>query len=205
MRPSAIAGIAAGLVAAGIGINAATGAAPQAPASHVTAHSTADGYTRDQFGSGWADLDHDGCETRDEILARDLTNVHTDDGCDVKAGTLHDPYTGRTIDFTDAAYWTVDIDHVYPLHAAWEGGADQWTRAKRIAFANDPRNLLAVDAHSNRSKGDQGPGEWVPINKGFACGYGALYARVALDYQLPVTGPDLDALDHLLATCKETR
>ena len=31
------------------------------------------GYSRDQFGAAWADVDHNGCDTRNDILARDLT------------------------------------------------------------------------------------------------------------------------------------
>lgn len=158
-------------------------------------------YERDAFGDGWADLDSDGCETRDEILARDLTNVVTDDGCDVKSGTLHDPYTGQTIHFTDDEWWTVHVDHIYPLAHAWRMGADDWTAEKRLRFANDPINLLAVDGPTNSSKGDSGPGEWVPLTRDYACTYGRKYVRVATTYNLPVTDADRDSLAALLATC----
>ena len=31
------------------------------------------GYTRAQFGPAWADVDRNGCDTRNDILKRDLT------------------------------------------------------------------------------------------------------------------------------------
>lgn len=180
---------------------------PHAKPTTVDAPATTPGqaYSRDAFGDGWADLDHDGCKTRDEILARDLTHPELEDGCDVKAGILHDPYTGTTIHFNDARYWTVDIDHIYPLHLAWENGADEWSPEKRVRFANDPRNLLAVQAGANRSKGDSGPGEWVPANRAFACDYAWSYTLVALTYGLPATRDDVASLDALHDTCPGVR
>ena len=158
-------------------------------------------YDRDEFGDGWADLDGDGCETRDEILARDLTHTVIEDGCDVKAGTLRDPYTDRTIGFQDDQWWTGHVDHIYPLAHAWRLGASDWTEAKRLRFANDPANLLAVDGPTNSSKGDSGPGEWVPLHRGYACTYARTYIRVAAAYDLPVTAADRDSLAALLETC----
>lgn len=151
------------------------------------------------FGE-WSDAG--GCDERDRILKRDLTNVVTSDGCDVKSGILHDPYSGQTIDFNDQQYWTIQIDHIYPLHLAYEMGAEAWTKDRREAFANDPANLLAVDSHANESKGDSGPGEWVPANKAFGCTYGRKYAAVATKYDLPVTKADLASLRDLLSTCQ---
>lgn len=122
-----------------------------------------DGYDRDaRFGSDWTT--RDGCDTRDEILARDLTGVTREgDGCAVLTGTLRDPYTGERIGFDATADPNaVQIDHVYPLAAAWDAGAADWTDDERVAFANDPRNLLAVDGRANASKGDSTPGEWMP-------------------------------------------
>lgn len=33
------------------------------------------GYARTQFGAAWSDVDHNGCDTRNDILKRDMTNV----------------------------------------------------------------------------------------------------------------------------------
>ena len=49
------------------------------------------GYKRTQFGKAWADVDHNGCDTRNDILSRDLSGVKHRFGthsCVVKSGTL---------------------------------------------------------------------------------------------------------------------
>ncbi|KFI68243.1 hypothetical protein [Bifidobacterium magnum] len=60
------------------------------------------GYARDQFGPAWSDVDHNGCDTRNDILKRDLTDTTFKSGthdCVVLTGTLADPYTGGNIAF----------------------------------------------------------------------------------------------------------
>jgi hypothetical protein len=52
------------------------------------------GYDRDQFGSGWVDVDNNGCDTRNDILARDLTGETFKPGtqdCVVLTGTAPSP------------------------------------------------------------------------------------------------------------------
>ena len=33
------------------------------------------GYSRDQFGQAWADVNRNGCDTRNDMLKRDLTQI----------------------------------------------------------------------------------------------------------------------------------
>ena len=115
------------------------------------------GYSRDQFGSGWVDVNRNGCDTRDDILRRDLTRRRVrpfTQGCVITAGTLHDPYTRAAIRYVRGGGSEVDIDHVVALGDAWQKGAQRWAYGKRVALANDPLNLLAVSASANRQKGD---------------------------------------------------
>lgn len=59
-------------------------------------------YDRGEFGQRWADTDHNGCDTRNDILARDLARPTFKEGtrgCVVLSGTLAEPYTGKTIEF----------------------------------------------------------------------------------------------------------
>ena len=108
------------------------------------------GYDRDcgkghacSFGPAWADVDRNGCDTRNDILRRDLIRTKAKPGthgCKIVYGFLSDPYTGVKVLSPAKA----DIDHVVPLSAAWDLGAHRWPLAKRRAFANDPRNLLAA-------------------------------------------------------------
>src|SRR4051794_26362312 len=125
------------------------------------------GYVRDAFGGAWVDTDHDGCNQRDDVLLHDAvpgtTEVAQQGACDhdVLAGTWHDPYTGRTLRFTDlkdlSQAEAIQIDHVVPLAEAWVSGADGWHGDRREAFANDLHELLAVDGPTNMAKGDGDP------------------------------------------------
>jgi hypothetical protein len=162
------------------------------------------------FGQAWSDNHagpggHDGCDTRNNVLAKQLTEVTYKSGakqCVVMSGQLLDPYTGRTISFRKAAAGKVQIDHVYPLARAWDLGASTWPEQRRTDFANDlTDNLLAVDGPTNASKSDHGPGEWLPLNKAFRCTYVARYLRVAAKYKLPITRDDQLAAQTLAPTC----
>ena len=118
-------------------------------------------YRRAAFGQAWADIRHVGCNTRNQELARDLAGVRRRGRCVVVAGTLHDPYTGRTIAFVKA-HPTVQIDHAVALGNAWASGVSTWTDARRLAFANDAGELLAVDAAQNEAKSDKDTASWPP-------------------------------------------
>ncbi|MDR0627129.1 MAG: HNH endonuclease family protein [Bifidobacteriaceae bacterium] len=161
-------------------------------------------YEREAFlPGGWADLDHDGCYTRNEILQRDLVDVTflaSDPECKVATGQLIDPYTGVTVNFDRAeSTTTVQIDHLVPLAQAWRAGAWKWNKERRVAFANDPDEVLATAGAANQSKGDKGPAEWLPeLNQ---CGYGAAYARLAGRYDLAIPAADRTALRALLESC----
>lgn len=156
--------------------------------------------TRD-FGSAWSyDFDHNGCRERDDVLRRDLTGVQLRNRCTVVSGVLADPYTGRTIRFTKQDAGKVQIDHVFPLAAAWGHGARSWSSARRLQFANDPGNLLATSGTANESKGDGTPAEWQP-RPGFRCAYAVRYVTVASRYRLTVSAADRSALSRMLGSC----
>ena len=160
------------------------------------------GYTRGQFGQAWYDTDHNGCDTRNDILRRDLTSRQMQNACKVLAGTLApDPYTGTTIRFVYGGASEVDIDHVVALSDAWQKGAASWLAGKRLPLANDPLNLLAVDASANRSKGDGDAATWLPPNKPFRCTYVARQVAVKHKYGVWVTAAERDAMTRVLTAC----
>jgi hypothetical protein len=159
------------------------------------------GYTRDQFGQSWFDTDRNGCDTRNDILRRDLVGTQMKNACKVLAGALADPYTGMSIRFVYAGASEVDIDHVVALSDAWQKGAAMWPAGKRLALANDPLNLMAVDASTNRSKGDGDTATWLPPNKSYRCTYVAKQVAVKGKYGLWVTAAERDAMTRVLATC----
>jgi hypothetical protein len=162
------------------------------------------GYERDQFGPQWSDVDRNGCDTRNDVLARDLTGEALKPGtqdCVVVSGTLADPYTGQTIEFVRGDGSSVDIDHVVALSDAWQTGAFGWDEARRTALANDPLNLLAVDYSANRQKGDADAATWLPANRGYRCAYVARQVAVKATYGLWVTQAEHDAIARVLETC----
>ncbi|MCX4092931.1 HNH endonuclease family protein [Nocardia sp. alder85J] len=165
------------------------------------------GYSRDKFGTAWTDDNdapggHNKCDTRNDILRRDLTDVAPAAGCQIQSGTLHDPYTGKTIGFERGPKsTTVQIDHMVPLGDAWETGAQQLSVAQRTSLANDPRNLMAVDGPTNEAKGDGDAAEWLPPVASFRCVYVEHQIQVKSIYGLWVTQAERDAMDHILHSC----
>ncbi|MDR6507250.1 DUF1524 domain-containing protein [Arthrobacter oryzae] len=163
------------------------------------------GYDRALFGQAWLDVDRNGCDTRNDMLKRDLTGITYTNSipCKVQSGTLADPYTGTSISFLrgSATSSAVQIDHVVALSDAWQKGAQQLTTEQRTAFANDPLNLQSTDGPTNMKKGDGDAATWLPPNKGFRCEYVARQISVKATYSLWVTQAEHDAMARILGDC----
>lgn len=161
-------------------------------------------YSRvEQFGPAWKDVDHNGCDTRNDILLRDLSTslVIGRYSCVVIAGKLADPYSGKWIDFRKEEASKVQIDHVVALENAWQSGAYNLSKETREALANDPDNLLAVNGHDNMAKGSKSADQWMPPNTAYACTYASKQVQIKNRYALTVTTPEKQALADALATC----
>lgn len=164
------------------------------------------GYTRAQFGAAWKDVDRNGCDTRNDILNRDLrliiykVNTH---GCVVLSGVLIDPYSGESINFLRGASTSaeVQIDHIVALSNAWQTGAFKLTLEKRTAFANDPLELLAVSGRLNSQKSDGDAATWLPPRKSYRCAFVARQVAVKYKYGLWLTPPEKAAILKLLQLC----
>ncbi|MFC8045105.1 HNH endonuclease family protein [Nocardia sp. NPDC057353] len=163
------------------------------------------------FGESWTDASdapggRDGCDTRNNVLAAQLEGVRFRPGtrnCVVEAGGLADPYTGAHIAFDRADARAVQIDHVFPLAAAWDLGAAAWPQPRRVRFANDVTvNLVATSGAVNQAKSDGTPGEWLPPAASGHCFYAGKYLTVAVDYDLPVTAADSAALRDIAGRCR---
>ncbi len=168
------------------------------------------GYDRARFGPAWADTDRNGCDTRNDVLRRDLrgfvlkAGTH---GCLVLTGTLHDPYTGRSIAFVrgQGTSSAVQVDHVVALSDAWQKGAQRWSADRRERFANDPLNLLAVDGPTNERKGDGDAATWLPPLKSYRCAYVARQVAVKVRYGLWMTAAERAASARVLSSCPAQR
>jgi hypothetical protein len=174
------------------------------------------GYDRDcgpgdgcVFGTAWTDDTtapdgHNGCDTRNDVLREQVDHpviAPGTYGCKVIGGTFHDPYTGRTFDVAvDRS--TIQIDHLVPLAYAWDMGAWRWPQSRRERFANDTAlELLASWGPANESKGDSGPGDWLPINRSFRCTYLLKYLRAIDAYDLAITTADATSIRYTARGC----
>ena len=160
-----------------------------------------------KFGPAWGyDLNGNGCDTRNDILDRDLQNVKVGkDGCTVLSGTMvNDPYTGKTYDWQRGrnTSMAVQIDHIIPLKYAWMHGADKWDQETREQYANDPDVLVAADGPANAAKGAKGPSQWEPENKGYTCQYAKDWLKIADKYNLSVDKADAEWLSDTISSCK---
>ena len=168
------------------------------------------GYSREQFGQTWADVDRNGCDTRNDMLKRGLTNIEfkvkTRD-CVVLSGILLDRYSGEAINFLrgNVSSMEVQIDHVVAISNAWQTGAFKLSVVQRTAFANDPMNLFAVKGRLNSQKGDGDAATWLPPLKSFRCAYVAQQIAVKAKYSLWVTAPEKEAMVRILNSCPKEK
>lgn len=167
-------------------------------------------YHRDAFGTAWADTDHNGCNQRDDVLLRDAVpgtvTVGRQGACDhdVLAGTWIDPYTGRRLVLDDlkdlSQAQAIQIDHIVPLGEAWVSGASGWDDDRREAFANDLRELIAVDGPTNAAKSDDDPAAWRP-RRAFQCAYAVRWVTTKWRWHLRIDVSEKRALEEMLGYC----
>lgn len=173
----------------------------------VKGRGPANDYDRAAFGQAWLDADRNGCDTRNDVLRRDLTVLEfsADSQCKVLAGRFQEPYTGAEVLFQRGpkSSSALQIDHVVALADAWQKGAKQLTAGQRQLLANDPLNLIAADGPQNVKKGAGDAATWLPPNRNFRCHYVARQISVKWAYRLWVTQAEKDAMERVLGACPE--
>jgi hypothetical protein len=165
---------------------------------------TIPGYSRSAW-SHWDDINGTGCNAREDVLKAQVIGFAQMDPydtsrCTIIEGDWYSAYDGVLYSGSPSE---LDIDHIVALSAAWRSGASTWNAAQRQAFANDPRNLIAVTASSNRSKSDDDVGDWRPIRAAW-CATAAAIVQVKAIYGLSVDPGEHDALVTMLSTCGES-
>jgi hypothetical protein len=191
-----------------------SGSAPSAPGTAVAAldrlpvkgRAPRTGFSRAAFGQSWRDIDRNGCDQRNDVLARDLDGPTFKPGtrnCVVLTGTLPDPYTGQPVPFQRGRTTSddVQIDHLVSLSDAWQTGAQQLDPVTRETLANDPLNLVATAGRVNQAKGDSDAASWLPPHRPGWCAFVARQVAVKLTYRLWVTPAERDAIAGILAGC----
>jgi hypothetical protein len=160
------------------------------------------GYSRDKFRH-WTDADKDGCNARAEVLLEEaVTAPEVGPKCTLTGGVWYSAYDDQYIDSASK----LDVDHLVPLAEAWDSGASAWTPKEREAYANDlddPRDLIAVSAASNRSKADKDPTEWLPPYAPYWCTYVTNWVADKTRYQLSIDPAEQAALAERLAACPD--
>ena len=157
------------------------------------------GYKRSLF-IHWADLNGDGCDTREEVLKRDSISKPQVDPyrCYVVAGDWASPYDGKNL--SDRG--DVDIDHVVALKEAWDSGAWAWSESQRKAYANDMtdrRTLIAVTDRVNMSKSDKDPSNWMPPLRSYWCTYLGDWISVKARWGLSMDQSEFGRISNLLS------
>ena len=190
------------LSAAGTGAvaSAAVVSAPGLLGSLTVASSHQSGYSRDLFKL-WVDADRNGCDTRREVLISEArVRPHVVSGCGLSGGRWWSAYDNLFI--TNAS--SLDIDHFVPLAEAWRSGAFRWSAGTREAYANDlgySLSLIAVTAHTNRSKSDADPAGWMPPFSAYRCTYVATWVAIKWRWRLTIDPLEKGALTLGLTGC----
>lgn len=162
------------------------------------------GYSRAAFGQAWKDLNHVGCDVRNQLLKASLREVKLKagtHGCVVLSGKFQDPYTGKEVSFVRGNGALADVDHIAALQDVWVKGAQSWTAEKRQQFAVDPANLVLVSAKANRAKGSADLATWLPPNRAYWCEYAARTVVVKAKYGVWMTPAEHRRAEQILTGC----
>ena len=147
------------------------------------------------------DFDGDCQSTRQEILvltSRVDVRYTNPRNCVVRTGEWLDEYTGEL--FKVAV--KLEVDHIIPRMYAHTHGGDRWTPEKKLAFANDPLNIMLIDRREIRRKRDRGPSRYLPRDE-FQCEYINLWDQISEKYNLQLSTSDRSTISRLNSDCSE--
>ncbi len=162
-------------------------------------------YRRSAFKQ-WTDADHDGCDTRAEVLRQEAVGpLAIDEDCVIENGqwySLHDDHA-----ITGDPAHQLDVGPVVPLKEAWESGAHAWDPATREAYANDltaDATLTATSVEASRQRADLDPAEWLPAYAPSHCAYIADWIATKLRWGLTVDFREAVKLTEVAQRCPNT-
>jgi hypothetical protein len=150
------------------------------------------------------DYDGDCQSTRQEMLIiTSRTNVQYTNprNCVVRTGEWFDEYTGKL--FTVATQ--LEINHIIPRMYAHTHGGDRWPPGKKLAFSNDPINLVLVERRETRRKGDRSINNYLPPRAEFHCQYARAWEAIAEKYDLQLETRDSNEIVRILRECPESQ
>ena len=127
-------------------------------------------------------------KTRQEVLKRDSKiPVTLDRRGRVIGGYWVDAFTGEGL--SDPRQ--VQIDHVVPVSEAYQAGGYGWGKGDRLAFMNDPDNLVVTSKNENQRKGRLLAGGYLPPKKELRAGFLGRVVKVKDKYGLALTEEEL--------------
>ncbi len=136
------------------------------------------------------------------MIAESLEEVTLDKkGCEAFKGKRYDPYIDKY--FTNPS--DLDVDHFVPLGEVDRSGGHEWSKTKKMEYANDLDDaevLIAVDKSANRSKGDKDPSDWLQSNKKFQCEYIKTWQKVKKQWKLNMDDKEKTFIEAKSKECK---
>jgi hypothetical protein len=160
----------------------------------LSAETHSSSHAASKFGL-WADADHDGENTRTEVLkSESLKKPVVSAHGTVRTGTWISRYDGKTTTVASK----LDIDHLVPLKEAWTSGAAAWSAKKRTAYANDlgyGLSLIAVSKAARKSKGEQEIAAYLPPNASYRCSYVRNWIAVKYRWGLTIDPTEKNTLN----------
>ena len=95
------------------------------------------------------------------------------------------------------------VDRVFVFFGGEIPRTPNWSLDRKETFANDPRNLLAVDDGLNQAKGAKGPTQWMPPNHSYRCEYLIHWQQVLTWYpELKMTPKENRIFERQLLACE---
>ena len=133
--------------------------------------------------------------TRSLLLSKkaETMRIGSNQICIALTGQWSDFYTNERLVLAS----NIGIDHVVAVSDAWESGASNWSKEKRVKYYNDIDNLVITNEKLNISKSDSSPDQWDYSfkNDNLKCKYLEKYVDVKIKYQLSFAEDDIDYLE----------
>lgn len=151
---------------------------------------------------GWerSGVENLNCTVPEAALVRDGQGVGADeDSCDVSGGRWFDPLSGETVTLDE-----VEPQEFLPTERVWASGGSMWTEYQFSIYTTSPESVMTISKESYKERGQRGPDQWRPDDKGLWCGYALRWVSEKNTFGLSMESQaEADALTEMLDTCPD--